>query len=134
VRVAVSWTDSPRLMEPSEPRLCPSCSTWVPIVGGAQKENVPEAKSDRVASTDCEERVSAMNEVKQPSSSLRSDRLIPPSKNSPARKSLEPDLSVNDHGAVSVLELVTPQASSKAGAPVQGTPVATVSRCVPASP
>ena len=134
VRVATSVTDSPIVMWPLLPRLVEPCLTWVLMSAPTQNENVPEAKSDRVASTDCDDRVSAMNEVKQPASRPRFERLMPPSKSSPGRKSLLPDLSVKAHGEVSVFVFVAPHASSKAGAPVHGTPDATEWRCVPALP
>src|SRR3954447_3119339 len=102
VRVATSLTDSPIVMWPLSPRLVEPCLTCVLMSAPTQKENVPDAKSERVASTDCDARVSAMNEVKQPESRPRLVRSIPPSKSSPARKSVLPDLSANAQGEVSV--------------------------------
>src|SRR4029079_13574913 len=69
VSVAVSVTDWPIVMWPLFPVLEPSCLTWVRIVCWEQNDNVQPAKSDSVGLPDCEERVSAMNEVKQPWSS-----------------------------------------------------------------
>src|SRR4051812_4625522 len=50
--------------------------------------DVPPAKSNRVAVSEVEERVSPMNELKHLSPSLRSVRLMPPSKNSDVRSLL----------------------------------------------
>src|SRR5262249_33430397 len=128
VRVAVSVTESPIVMWPLDPVLVPLCLTWVEISGAEQNENVPPAKSDRVASRACDERVSAMKLVKQPVSRPSFVRSIPPSKNSAGRKLVPPDLFSNGHGAVSVELLVAAHATSVWPAFVHGTPVATTLR------
>ena len=50
--------------------------------------NVPVTKSFSVASTDCDERVSARNDEKQTFEMPNCDRFTPPSKNAPVGKIL----------------------------------------------
>src|SRR5438132_210277 len=71
-----------------------------------QTGKLPTTKSDSVAVGDCEERVSAKNEEKQPLRP-RAVRSTPSSRSSPWANDVSPLLLVNDQPSVDVGEALT---------------------------
>src|SRR6478672_13919828 len=101
------------MFNPSSGIASPSL-TGVVVVSAVHSAKLERTKSCRVDVVDVEARVSEATVPKHSPLRPSRERLMPPSKNSPLRNSLLPDLSSNAHGDGVVLGLTIAQNSSPA--------------------